>query len=70
MTDEKPIVWIGSSLADPKDLPQKPRRDIGYALSIVQRRDYPYNAKPLKGLGGVYEIRVDHETDTHRGYTR
>ncbi len=67
MTDEKPIVWIGSSLADLKDLPQKPRRDIGYALSVVQRGDYPHNAKPLKGSSGVYEIRVDHDTDTYRG---
>lgn len=67
MTDEKPIVWIGSSLDDLKDLPQKPRRDIGYALSVVQRGDYPHNAKPLKSLSGVYEIRVDDQTDTYRG---
>lgn len=67
MTDEKPIVWIGSSLDDLKGLPQKPRRDIGYALSVVQRRDYPHNAKPLKGSSGVYEIRVDYDTDTYRG---
>jgi phage-related protein len=67
MTDEKPLIWIGSSKEDLKDLPQKPRRAIGYALSVVQRGDYPHNAKPLKGLSSVYEIRVDHDTDTYRG---
>jgi phage-related protein len=66
-TEEKPIVWVGSSLKDLKALPQKPRRDIGFALSGVQQGELPANAKPLKGLGGVYEIRVDDHTDTYRG---
>ncbi len=67
MTNEKPIIWVGSSLDDLKDLPQKPRRDIGFALSAVQQGDFPDNAKPLKGLGSVYEIRVDYDRDTYRG---
>jgi phage-related protein len=65
--EEKPIVWVGSSLKDLKALPQKPRRDIGFALSGVQQGEFPDNAKPLKGLGGVYEIRVDYDSDTYRG---
>ena len=64
---ENPIVWVGSSLKDLKDLPQKPKRDIGFALSGVQQGEFPLNAKPLKGLGSVYEIRVDHDSDTYRG---
>jgi phage-related protein len=64
--EEKPIVWVGSSLKDLKALPQNPRRDIGFALSSVQQGEFPVNAKPLKGLGGVYEIRVDDNTDTYR----
>jgi phage-related protein len=67
MMDEKPIVWVGSSLNDLKDLPQRPRRDIGFALSTVQQGDFLHNAKPLRGLGGVYEIRVDNDSDTYRG---
>jgi phage-related protein len=65
--EEKPIVWVGSSLKDLKALPQKPRRDIGFALSGVQQGEFPVNAKPLKGLGAVYEIRVDYDSDTYRG---
>jgi phage-related protein len=63
---EKPLVWVGSSLKDLRALPEKPRRDIGFALSGVQQGEFPTNAKPLKGLGGVYEIRVDDEGDTYR----
>ena len=68
MTEEKPIIWVKSSLEDLKDLPQKPKRDIGFALSEVQEGEYPYNAKPLSGsdLKGVYEIRVDADSNTYR----
>ena len=66
MQKEKPILWVRSSLNDLKALPDKPRRDIGFALSEVQEGDYPDNAKPLKGLSGVYEIRVDFDTNTYR----
>jgi phage-related protein len=64
--EERPIIWVGSSLKDLKDLPQEPRRDIGFALSGVQQGEFPPNAKPLKGLTGVYEIRVDDDGDTYR----
>lgn len=66
-TEEKPLVWVASSLKALKALPQSPRRDIGFALSGVQQGEFPANAKPLKGLGGVYEIRVDYDSDTYRG---
>ena len=66
MEDEKPIVWMGSSLDDLKALSEKPRRDLGFALSAVQVGEYPDNAKPMKGLGGVFEIRTDYDQDTYR----
>jgi len=66
MVDEKLIRWIGSALDDLKDLPDEPRRDIGFALSKVQTGKFPSNAKSLKGLGGVYEIRTDHDSNTYR----
>ena len=66
MRNEKPIIWVRSSLDDLKVLPDKPRRDIGFALAEVQEGGYPDNAKPLKGLSGVYEIRVDFDSNTYR----
>ena len=66
MKIEKPIIWVRSSLDDLKALPDKPRRDIGFALSEVQEGDYPDNAKPLKGFSGVYEIRTDFDKNTYR----
>lgn len=48
MLDEKPLVWVGSALADLKDLPDEPRRDIGFALSAVQAGKFPTDTKPFK----------------------
>lgn len=66
MLDEKPLKWIGSSLEDLKSLPDEPRRDIGFALSAVQVGRFPPDAKSLKGLNGVYEIRTDFDRNTYR----
>ncbi len=63
---EKPVVWIGSSLDDLKDLPEEAQDDIGYVLGGVQQGEFDANIKPLKGFSGVYEIRADHDTDTYR----
>lgn len=63
---EKEIVWVGSSYDDLLALPQTVIREVGFALSGVQLGEFPDNAKPLKGLGGVYEIRVDFDKDTYR----
>lgn len=66
MLDEKPLVWVGSALADLKDLSDEPRRDIGFALSAVQAGKFPADTKPLQGLGGVYEIRTNFDRNTFR----
>lgn len=59
---ETPVVWIGSSLDDLKDLPEEVQDDIGYVLGGVQQGEFDSTIK----LSGVYEIRVDFDTDTYR----
>ncbi len=66
MAIEKPVIWVRSSLEELKALPQKPRRDIGFALAEVQEGGFPDNAKLLKGFSGVYEIRTDFDSNTYR----
>lgn len=63
---EKPVVWIGSSLDDLKDLPEEVQDDIGYVLGGVQQGEFDSSIKPLKSFSGVYEIRADFDSDTYR----
>jgi phage-related protein len=63
---EKPVVWIGSSLADLKELPEEVQDDIGYVLGGVQQGEFDSSIKPLKGVSGVYEIRADYDANTYR----
>lgn len=64
----KPIVWIGSSRRDLREMPQQVRRDIGQALYATQQGVTDPAAKPLKGFGGarVMEIVERHRTDAYR----
>jgi phage-related protein len=56
---EKPIVWLGSSLADIRALPEAARERLGYALSQVQFGFEPPDYRPMPSVGsGVIEIRV------------
>ena len=72
MTDTlRPVIWIGSSLRDLRDLRALPpdlRRDIGQALYTTQRGETDPAAKPLKGFGGarVMEIVEDDRSGTYR----
>jgi phage-related protein len=65
-SQEKLVVWIGTSLDDLKDLPEEVQDDIGYVLGGVQQGEFDSSIKPLKGFSGVYEIRADFDTDTYR----
>ena len=47
-------------------MPALVQDDIGYALWLAQIGRTYYNAKPLKGFGGVFEIVSDYQTDTFR----
>lgn len=66
MPQSRDVVWIGSSLGDLKSLPEDVQDETGFILDRVQRgKDHP-RIKPLKGLTGVQEIRVDFNRDTYR----
>ena len=62
----KPAVFVGSSRKDLRAFPTAVRNEIGQSLFEAQLGDHPRNAKPLKGLGGVLEIRDNFEGDTYR----
>jgi phage-related protein len=62
----KPTVFVGSSRKDLQGFPAPVRSEIGQALFEAQLGDHPHNAKPLKGLSGVLEIRDNHDGDTYR----
>ena len=64
----KPVIWIGSSRRDLREMPQQVRRDIGQALYAAQQGATDPAAKPLKGFGGarVMEIVERYRTDAYR----
>jgi phage-related protein len=64
----KPVIWIGSSRRDLREMPQQVRRDIGQALYTAQQGVTDPAAKPLKGFGGarVMEIVERYRTDAYR----
>jgi len=64
----RPVVWLGSSRRDLRELPQQVRRDIGQALYTTQRGMTDPAAKALKGFGGarVMEIVERYRADAYR----
>jgi phage-related protein len=62
----KPAVFVGSSRKDLQGFPAAVRGEIGQALFEAQLGEHPHNAKPLKGLSGVLEIRDNFDGDTYR----
>jgi phage-related protein len=64
----RPILWIGSSLKDLKDMPEEVKKEFGHSLREIQKGRNPGNIKPLKHLGetGVLEIVVDERGGTFR----
>jgi phage-related protein len=65
---ERPVIWLGSSLRDLRMFPPTVRRDIGYALYAAQHGETDPSAKPLRGFGSasVLEITAQHRGDTWR----
>lgn len=57
---------MGSSRKDLQGFPTAVRSEIGQALFEAQIGEHPRNAKPLKGLSGVLEIRDSFDGDTYR----
>jgi phage-related protein len=68
MSEEKEVIWMGSSLKDVRAQPKPVQRMIGYALGFVQEGESHTLIKPLRGrdLAGVFEIRADYDRDTYR----
>ena len=63
---EKPVSWLGSSLADLQAFPEDARRESGYQLGRVQQGLPPTDWKPMTTVGpGVVEIRI-HTRVEHR----
>lgn len=64
----KPLVWIGTSKQDLRELPGNVRDVFGYALYLAQTGKKHQSAKPLKGFGGasVLEVVEDYRGDTYR----
>jgi phage-related protein len=62
----RPAIFVGSSRKDLQGFPVAVRSEIGQALFEAQIGDHPLNAKPLKGLSGVLEIRDNFDGDTYR----
>jgi phage-related protein len=56
---ERPIFWIGTSLADLKAFPLEVRKEAGFQLHVVQTGQAPDDWKPFNDIGkGVREIRI------------
>jgi phage-related protein len=47
----KPILWVGSSLADLRAFPANARRRAGFELGKVQCGLEPFDWKPLSTIG-------------------
>jgi phage-related protein len=63
----KPVVWLGSSQKDLREMPEHVRSEFGHALYLVQDGDTPAIAKPLKGFGGgVLELVEGYDGDAYR----
>ena len=55
----KPVVFLGTSLADLRAFPQEVKREAGYQVDQVQHGGEPDDCKPMSTIGpGVREIRV------------
>jgi phage-related protein len=65
--NEKPLIWMRSSLKDLEEFPDEVQEHVGYALSAAQFGGKHPDAKPWKGDGsGVFEVVEDFRSDTFR----
>jgi len=63
---DKPLVWLGSSLANVRAFPDEARQEVGFQLRRVQQGLAPTDSKPMPTVGlGVIEIRI-HTTEEYR----
>jgi len=64
----KPVIWIGTSHEDLRDLPGKVQYKIGTALQQVQYGSRPATIRTLSGFGNasILEIKVNDDGSTYR----
>jgi phage-related protein len=64
----RPILWIGSSLEDLREMPEEVQKEFGHSLREIQKGRDPGNIKPLRHLGvsGISEISVEERGGTFR----
>lgn len=61
------LVFIGSSLDDLREFPEKVRSEIGFTFYQIQIGKTPHNVKCLKGFDhSVMEIISDYNKNTYR----
>lgn len=59
MTNDKSIIWIGTSQKELRRFPKEARRKTGYQLHKVQLGKEPSDTRPMPTIGkGVKEIRI------------
>ncbi|AWK15605.1 type II toxin-antitoxin system RelE/ParE family toxin [Candidatus Fukatsuia symbiotica] len=58
ITQEKQLIWIGSSKKDLMALPTNVRKFFGHALDFAQRGDQHDTAKVMKGFGGAGVLEI------------
>lgn len=64
----KPLIWVGTSLADVRAFGAEARRFVGRQLYRVQLGLMPSDWKSMPSVGpGVYELRV-HTSVGHRDF--
>ncbi|MDY7096007.1 MAG: type II toxin-antitoxin system RelE/ParE family toxin [Acidobacteriota bacterium] len=57
--EERPLAWLGTSLADVRAFPEEARRSAGFQLRRVQQGLMPTDWKIMSTVGsGVTEIRL------------
>lgn len=67
MAEEKPILWMGTSLDDLITFPDAAKREAGFQLSRVQHDLEPTRWKEFKTVGaGVKEIVISEEGGAFR----
>ena len=68
MPDEKPVIWMGSTKKDLKDMYDDVQDAIGFVLGRVQEGHHHQSIKSLTGkeFSGVSEIRANVDKDTYR----
>ncbi len=64
----KPVIWIGSSKKDLRELSDTVQDKVGTALQQVQYGSRPASIKTLSGFGGadVLEIKVNDDGNAYR----